>query len=282
MRIGLISDTHMPDRCRQLPEAVFSVFAGADMILHAGDVGELWVLDELSQIAPVVAVHGNDETSEATAALPYLQTLSIAGHRLVLTHAHYPIRAEEMASRTNDWQSKFERRANFAKEHGARICVFGHTHIPMNRHYDGIWLINPGAIDSGNAWSKQLLQSVAILSLEKGKEGKLEHIDLSTRKAHIPHFDPAGYMETFAPYNKTIYEEAFLPYRDWLWWELCAIFPEARLTILNLSLEVWEGHSEIVRLEAVAKALFALNHPDITAKLQEESAFAQYVSSSSA
>jgi uncharacterized protein len=276
VKIGLISDTHMPDRWKHLPENIFAAFADVQLILHAGDVGKLWVLDELSQIAPVIAVHGNDETPEATAALPYLQTVSIAGHRLVMTHAHYPDRAEELASRTNDWESKFERRANFAKEHGASICIFGHTHIPMNLHYQGIWLINPGAIASGNLWTKQTVQSVAILGLEKGKEGKLEHIDLATCEAHSPYFNAAGYLETFVPYNKTIYEDAFLPYREWIWWELSEIFPEARQTILNLSLEVWEGRAAIVTVEAVTKALIALHHPEITAKLSQNPVFSKY------
>ncbi|MCA9947118.1 MAG: metallophosphoesterase family protein, partial [Anaerolineales bacterium] len=59
--IGLISDTHMPQRWAQLPPVLTQIFANVNMIFHAGDVGELWVLDELSQIAPVIAVHGNDE-----------------------------------------------------------------------------------------------------------------------------------------------------------------------------------------------------------------------------
>jgi hypothetical protein len=69
-RIGLISDTHMPARCADLPAAVFDVLRSVDVVLHAGDVGELWVLDQLSAIAPVIAVHGNDETAEAQRELP--------------------------------------------------------------------------------------------------------------------------------------------------------------------------------------------------------------------
>jgi len=62
---GLISDTHMPKRWRELPPAVFDLLQGVDLVLHAGDVGELWVLDQLSTIAPTLAVHGNDVTEEA-------------------------------------------------------------------------------------------------------------------------------------------------------------------------------------------------------------------------
>jgi hypothetical protein len=90
--VGLIADTHMPDRLAELPRAIFDVLRGVDLLLHAGDVGELRVLDELSVIAPLVAVHGNDETAEAQRELPYQQVIAIAGQRIVLTHAHYPRR----------------------------------------------------------------------------------------------------------------------------------------------------------------------------------------------
>ncbi|NJM07720.1 metallophosphoesterase family protein, partial [Candidatus Gracilibacteria bacterium] len=73
-----------------LPAPVFSALAGVDLILHAGDVGELRVLDALSALAPVIAVHGNDETEEAQRELPYQQLISAGGQRLLLTHAHYP------------------------------------------------------------------------------------------------------------------------------------------------------------------------------------------------
>jgi len=68
--LGLISDTHLPDRLRALPPEVFDALDGVDLILHAGDVGTLAVLDQLSTIAPVVAVHGNDDSAEAIRELP--------------------------------------------------------------------------------------------------------------------------------------------------------------------------------------------------------------------
>src|SRR5262245_35386614 len=130
--IGLISDTHMPFRWKALPPLIFEVFADVDLILHAGDIGELWVLDELSTLAPVIAVHGNDETIEATQALPYLQTIMVGGQRIVLTHGHYPDHAEEMEHRKDDnWFPKLARLADFGRQHRAQIVVSGHSHIPM-------------------------------------------------------------------------------------------------------------------------------------------------------
>src|SRR5687768_4030311 len=78
-RFGLISDTHMPERCPALPASLDRVFRGVDLILHAGDLGELAVLDRLSVVAPVVAVHGNDDTPEAQRELPYQQVVAAAG-----------------------------------------------------------------------------------------------------------------------------------------------------------------------------------------------------------
>src|SRR5262245_5485989 len=113
-RIGLVSDTHMPDRCAALPAALLDVLKGVDLLLHAGDVGELWVLDRLAAIAPVIAVHANDDTADAQRELPYQQVLAVAGQRIVLTHAHYPDRAQELESRRDDaWAPKLERRAAF-------------------------------------------------------------------------------------------------------------------------------------------------------------------------
>ena len=91
-RVGLISDTHLPARCAALPSAIFDALGDVDTVLHAGEVGALGVLDELSVIAPVIAVHGNDEGVEAQGEFPYQQIIAIAGRRVLLCHSHFPDR----------------------------------------------------------------------------------------------------------------------------------------------------------------------------------------------
>ena len=59
MLIGLISDTHIPDRARILPQNVIEAFSDVELILHAGDLTSPKVIDELEEIAPVMAVQGN-------------------------------------------------------------------------------------------------------------------------------------------------------------------------------------------------------------------------------
>ena len=162
--IGLISDTHMPERCATLPETTFEVLWGVDLLLHAGDVGELWVLDHLSRIAPLVAVHGNDDTVAARRELPYQQVITVAGQRILLWHSHYPDRAEELASRQGDaMEARLDRLADRGRRAGAKIAVSGHWHVPFVHRHRDVLLINPGAIASGNHTLRQLRQTVALL-----------------------------------------------------------------------------------------------------------------------
>lgn len=178
--LGLISDTHMPLRFPLLPPSVYDIFAGVDLVLHAGDVGELWVLDQLSAIAPVVAVHGNDETEEARQALVYQQIVAVGGHRLLLCHGHLPDRAAEKASRAgDDWRPKLSQRARQARAVSAHIMVFGHLHIPFVCRHEGVWLINPGAIASGSFLTRQTRQTVAVLFMRDDGMPFVTFVDLA-------------------------------------------------------------------------------------------------------
>lgn len=187
--VGLVSDTHFPQRCRQLPPALFDVLAGVDLILHAGDVGELRVLDALSQIAPVVAVHGNDDTDEAQRELPYRQVVTVAQTRIFLWHSHYPDPEAERASRIgDDILPKLARTVTAARQAGAPMAVFGHWHIPLVQQMDGVTLVNPGALASGNEFTRQVTQTVALLVLLQNGERRIVHVDLAQPERP---FDPA-------------------------------------------------------------------------------------------
>ena len=205
--LGLVSDTHLPARLAGLPPALFETLRGVDLLLHAGDVGELRVLDALSAIAPVIAVHGNDETEEAQRALPYGQLLAVAGRRILLTHGHFPDRAEELASREDDaWGPKLARRADLGRRAGAAIVVFGHTHIPMTYRDDDLLLVNPGAIASGNGRSRQLRRTVALLYLRDDGHAVAVHVDLAAPdRAYSPLVDwDAGFRAALARVSASI------------------------------------------------------------------------------
>ena len=77
MNIGLISDTHIPEAMPELPVQIRQVFADTEIILHAGDLHCLAVLDWVEEIAPVLAARGNGDRSLAKINYPF--TLSGAG-----------------------------------------------------------------------------------------------------------------------------------------------------------------------------------------------------------
>jgi putative phosphoesterase len=157
MRIGVLSDTHVPTTAAALPAKVFKLFQGVDMILHAGDIVNLSVLDELRAIAPVEAVAGNMDDAEAQARLPHKKLLTIGKFSVGLIHGKYKI----------DIQREMIRREFESPD----LIVYGHSHMPFWGKVDGIYFLNPGSpTDTRYA----PYNSVAIL--EAGNELKAEII----------------------------------------------------------------------------------------------------------
>jgi len=81
IKIGVISDTHIPLSANKIPDEIFKHFEGVDLILHAGDLIKLSVLDELRKIAPVEAVYGNMDSLKVDV--------------LVFGHSHRPVNKKE-------------------------------------------------------------------------------------------------------------------------------------------------------------------------------------------
>jgi uncharacterized protein len=83
VRIGVISDTH-----GRLRGEVFTHFDGVELIVHAGDIGGVELLDELRALAPVTAVWGNTDALEVRRVVPEFAAETVAGRRLVVLHGH--------------------------------------------------------------------------------------------------------------------------------------------------------------------------------------------------
>jgi putative phosphoesterase len=247
LHIGLISDTHMPRRWAALPESLSEIFRGVDLILHAGDVGELWVLDQLSAIAPVIAVHGNDETDDAQRELPYQQIVTVAGRRILLWHSHYQDRIDEMASRRfQEWQPKLDRIAERGKRGGAEIVVFGHFHTPLVTDHNGVLLINPGAIASGNGFVRQTLQSVATLTVSPDAPPAVTHWDVNRPIRPItPPIDLHGSVaDAVGRLSAPIVEPAIMRQLSRLWNEVVLLDQDGiEAAYLPLAHQRWSGEN---------------------------------------
>jgi putative phosphoesterase len=212
--LGIVSDTHLPDRCLALPAALAEVFEGVDLVLHAGDVGALTVIDELSRIAPVVAVHGNDEPRPGTQEhLPPSQVLAVAGTRILLVHGHHRDKETEMASRRQDrWEPKIRQWAGRAAACGARVIVHGHTHIACAVEVDDSLVFNPGAIAPGAYHTRMIRQSVGLLYVRDDGDCFPVHVDLARpEEAFAPVIDwEAGFAAALATVQEPIFTGAAL------------------------------------------------------------------------
>ena len=156
MRIGLISDTHIPDHAKALPPHLDDVFKDVDLILHAGDMYSLRVLDELEEIAPVLAAVGDDDYSTATSDRRVSSRQVIKKEGLIIWLVHQkPVRIP-VVPKDRPW-----------RDGPPDIIVYGHTHRADIDNTDGILKINPGSA----TFPEYRLEpgTVALLTIEAGK-----------------------------------------------------------------------------------------------------------------
>jgi uncharacterized protein len=119
--IGVIADTHgllRPEACRAL--------RGVSLIIHAGDVGAVEVLDGLRAIAPVTAVRGNNDRGAWARTLPARARLEVAGARILVVHDVRLLPRDVAAL-------------------GVQLVIAGHSHRPMTGERDGVLFLNPGS-----------------------------------------------------------------------------------------------------------------------------------------
>jgi putative phosphoesterase len=130
--VGLISDTHIPVRAKYIPKMVFKVFENVDFIVHAGDLVELAVIDELEQLAPVLAVHGNMDGPDVSGALPKLNSLKISDWKIGVMHDPSTLLG-------------MGRMREIVKKNGFNVLVYGHTHNSGLKWEGKTLYINPGS-----------------------------------------------------------------------------------------------------------------------------------------
>jgi putative phosphoesterase len=129
----LLADTHVPARARGLPEQVWRAVDAADIVVHAGDWVDAWMLDTIeARAARLIGVHGNNDDAELRARLPEIARATVDGVRVAVVHETGPSRGREQ--RCDD---RFP---------DADLLVFGHSHIPWDTtSHRGLRLLNPGS-----------------------------------------------------------------------------------------------------------------------------------------
>ena len=132
-RALVLSDTHVPQRARALPPAVWAAVDEADLVIHAGDWNALPLYEELTARAQrLLAVYGNNDGPDLRAVLPEVAEATIDGVRVAVIHE------------TGDAKGREARME--ARFPDADVLVFGHSHIPWDtRTARGLRLLNPGS-----------------------------------------------------------------------------------------------------------------------------------------
>jgi putative phosphoesterase len=149
-RIGLISDTH-----GLLRKEALQTLCGSELIIHAGDVGKLEILQELKKIAPVVAVRGNVDTEPWAQALPETAVAEAGAAMIYILHDVNTLDLNPAAA-------------------GFHIVVSGHSHKPGKMERHGVLFINPGS-----AGPRRFQLPVTVAHLRVGRTPyEVEFVDL--------------------------------------------------------------------------------------------------------
>lgn len=165
LTLAVVADTHS-----QPHAAVHGHLAALapDAILHAGDIGDPAVIDDLAAIAPVFVVRGN---IDGRAAFPDVRTLDVGGRlRIYLTHiaVHGPrLRAEV---------------ARMARAAHAQLVVCGHSHVPFIGKDRELTVFNPGSIGPRRFALPIVFGTIAITP----DRVRLAHVDCETGRAWSP------------------------------------------------------------------------------------------------
>ena len=149
MLIGVVSDTHGFYDPRVPP-----LLQGVEHILHAGDIGTGRIIEQLSEIAPVTAVRGNNDREGPESQFLEVETVDLGGCRIYLTHI------VKVPKEGND--------AGLSTYLDARsdVVVFGHSHMAFHEQRGGLTFFNPGA--AGKRRFK-VVPSIGLLELEPGR-----------------------------------------------------------------------------------------------------------------
>ena len=151
MKVGVISDTHISGPRETLPDEIFEHFKGVDLILHAGDLVDMSVIDQLNGIAPVKAVYGNMDPMPVRQSLQKKELIEIEGHRIGLIHGSGP-----------PWGLRERINGEFIED-DPEIIIYGHSHAPETiKSRNGVLYINPGSPTDGKSTR---INSVVVMEI---------------------------------------------------------------------------------------------------------------------
>jgi putative phosphoesterase len=165
LRLAVVADTH------SLPHASTAQLLRAyapDAILHAGDIGDLEVLDGLRAIAPLHAIRGNIDTRAGD--LPDVLVIDL-GKRLRILLVHIGVYGPKIRAEV----------AQRARAEKAQLVVCGHSHIPFLGVDRGLTVFNPGSVGP-----RRFQLPIVYGTIELTDRVRFAHVDCETGRPWTP------------------------------------------------------------------------------------------------
>jgi putative phosphoesterase len=170
LRLAIVADTHSAPH--QNTERWLRAMA-PDAIVHAGDIGDLAVLEDLGKIAPVIAVRGNiDERAPDLPDAVCITLMSGDEPALKMLLMHIAVYGPKLRADA----------ARLATEHGAKLVICGHSHVPFIGRDRGLTLFNPGSIGPKRMHLPILFGELSVA----GGKLSLRHRDAETGEPWLP------------------------------------------------------------------------------------------------
>ncbi|MDP3732782.1 MAG: metallophosphoesterase family protein [Candidatus Omnitrophota bacterium] len=134
MKIGVIADTHIPERAKEIPQQILEAFKKVDMVVHAGDIVDMRVLDKLKAVCKNVrAVWGNMDPYEARKELPEKEIIKIGNYKIGIIHGYgHPNKLIPLVT-------------EIFKNDNVNLIIFGHSHSALNEKRGDVIYFNPGS-----------------------------------------------------------------------------------------------------------------------------------------
>jgi putative phosphoesterase len=167
LRLAVVADTHS-----QTHPATLGHLASLqpDAILHAGDIGDLGVLDGLAAVAPVLAVRGNIDTHARD--LPDVLVLDVGAGALRILMLHIGVYGPKLRAEV----------ARLARSQDASLVVCGHSHVPFIGRDGGLGVFNPGSVGP-----RRFQLPIVFGTMDLSPAGvRLRHIDCETGQTWLP------------------------------------------------------------------------------------------------
>lgn len=160
MKIGVISDTHIPFVVKEIPSSVLTAFKKIDLIVHAGDYTELKVIKKLKELNNFMGVYGNMDPENIREIIPKKDVLEVGKFKIGIIHGHGAPQGLEARVRA-EFHEKLD------------VIIYGHSHLTKNEIIDDILFFNPGSSTDENFAP---FKSFGILTIEESITGEIVRI----------------------------------------------------------------------------------------------------------